>query len=336
MMRHARYLERLTPRYGMIALIGILALVLAACPADDPEPEIDDPDAAEGEIAQQFDLAGAEFRVGSKEFTEQLILGYIAMEALEAAGATAGDFVGLGGTGENRTALEAGEIDLFWEYTGTGWLVHLGEEEPVPGAAEQYEAVAERDLEENEIRWLTPAEPNNTYAFAMNQEVAQDLGIRTISEFEQLIAERPEDATICVTEEFDVREDGLPGMQEHYGFEFPTENVHALDPPGVIYSEIDRADTCLFGTVFATDGRIAAQDLELLEDDQDFFPIYQPAVIIREDIYQEHPEVGDLFALISERLDTDTLQDLNARVDVDGEEPRDVAVEWLREAGLID
>jgi osmoprotectant transport system substrate-binding protein len=321
--------SRRHPLWLGIALAGAFALVLAACPEDAP------PDVAIGAIADEFDLSGAEFRVGSKAFTEQLILGYIAIEALEAAGAATVDFTGLGGTGEVRVALEAGEIDLFWEYTGTGWLVHLGETEPVPGAEAQYEAVAERDLEENNIRWLAPAEPNNTYAFAARQDIVEEYDMQTLSDFGRLLEESPEDATICVTEEFAVREDGLPGMEAHYGFEFPSGNVTALDP-GVIYSETDRATTCKFGNVFATDGRIAALDFVVLEDDQEFFPVYQPAVNIREDVYQQHPDVGDLFAMIAAALDTDALQTLNARVDVDGEDERQVARDWLREVGLID
>ena len=318
------------PGRRSILLAAGLALVLTACPADEPEAVPD-----EGRIGAEFDLSGAEFTIGSKEFTEQLILGYLAVEALEAAGASVTDQVGLGGTGENRIALEAGEIDLYWEYTGTGWITHLGEVDPVPGAREQYEAVAERDRAENAIVWLEPAEPNNTYALAASEETYEEFGVDRLSELADLLAERGEEVTICGTDEFMVREDGLPGLEVHYGFQVPEGNTSAMDP-GIMYTQVvDRPEDCRFAAVFATDGRIAARNLVVLDDDEEFFPVYQPAVNIREGVYEEWPQVADLFALVVENLDTATLQEMNAEVDEFGAEPRDVARDYLREHGLI-
>ncbi len=316
-----------------VLLTAALALVLMACGEEDAA--VDDEDSPEGQLAEEFDLSGAELTVGSKEFTEQLILGYLALEALEAVGATVDDEIGLGGTGEVRAALEAGEIDMYWEYTGTGWITHLGEVDPVPGAEEQYEAVAERDREENGIVWLPPAEPDNTYALALSPESHEDFGIDTVSEVEQVIEERPEDVTVCGTDEFLVREDGLPGLEEHYGFEVPEGNTTEMDP-GIMYSEVvDNPDDCRFAAVFATDGRIAARDLVVLEDDGEFFPVYQPSVNVREEVYEEWPELEDLFTLIVDNLDTDTLQEMNADVDEFGLEARDVAVTFLEDHDLI-
>jgi osmoprotectant transport system substrate-binding protein len=328
-------MQTLRPTRLPLVLAALLALVLTACPDDAPDVVDDDDAPAEGTIADQFDLSGLEVTIGSKEFTEQLILGWLAYEALEAAGASVNDQIGLGGTAENRTALEAGEIDIYWEYTGTGWITHLGEVDPVPGAQEQYDAVAERDLEENSIRWLEPADPNNTYALAVSQESYEELGVEQISDLEQLIAERPDDVTICGTEEFMVREDGLPGMEAHYGFEVPAGNTTEMDP-GIMYSTVvDNPEDCRFAAVFATDGRIAARDLHVLEDDQDFFPVYQPSLNVREEVFEEWPELEDLFALVVANLDTETLQEMNAEVDELAAEPRDVAVEFLQAGGLI-
>ena len=314
-----------------VLLAAVLALVLTACPEDDVAVDDD----AEARIAEEFDLSGATVGVGSKEFTEQLILGYLALEALEAAGATVNDEIGLGGTGEVRAALEAGEIDLYWEYTGTGWITHLGEVDPVPGAQEQYDAVAERDRDENAIVWLPPAEPNNTYALALSSESHEELGIDAVSEIAQVIDERPEDVTVCGTDEFMVREDGLPGLEQHYGFDVPDGNTTEMDP-GIMYTDVvDNPETCRFAAVFATDGRIAARDLVVLEDDEEFFPVYQPSVNVREELYEEFPELEDLFVLVVEHLDTDTLQEMNAEVDEFGAEPRDVALDFLREHDLV-
>ncbi|TVR23225.1 MAG: glycine betaine ABC transporter substrate-binding protein [Nitriliruptor sp.] len=313
-----------------LAAFFVAALAMTACEAD---VIIDDPE-AEGSLAQDYDLSGAELTVGSKEFTEQLVLGHIARIALESTGATVEDEIGLAGTAIVREALEAGEIDLYWEYTGTGWITLLGETEPVEGAEAQYEAVAERDLEQNGIRWLEPAPFDNTYAVAVHESAAEEFDLSQLSDLERLLDENPDAATFCVASEFVTRDDGLPGMEQHYGIEFPQENLVMLDE-GAIYSEVEQRDNCNLGEVFATDGRIAALDLVVLEDDRDFFPAYNPSVTVRDELYQQYPQLGEMFAEIAARLDTETMQDLNARVDAEGEFPEEVAEDLLRAEGFI-
>ncbi len=313
-----------------LAALFVAALAMTACEAD---VIIDDPE-AEGSLAQDYDLSGAELTVGSKEFTEQLVLGHIARIALESTGATVEDEIGLAGTAIVREALEAGEIDLYWEYTGTGWITLLGETEPVEGAEAQYEAVAERDLEENGIRWLEPAPFDNTYAVAVHESAAEEFDLSQLSDLQRLLDESPDAATFCVASEFVTRDDGLPGMEQHYDIEFPQENLVMLDE-GAIYSEVEQRDNCNLGEVFATDGRIAALDLVVLEDDRDFFPAYNPSVTVRDELYQQYPQLGEMFAEIAARLDTETMQDLNARVDAEGEFPEEVAEDLLRAEGFI-
>jgi osmoprotectant transport system substrate-binding protein len=315
----------------LLAAAVAAAMVLTACGDDNG----DSPAAnGEGSIAADHDLSGAEFTVGSKEFTEQLVLGEIARIALESAGASVNDEIGLAGTAIVREALLAGEIDLYWEYTGTGWITHLGETEPIPGSDEQFQAVAERDLEENGIRWLDPAPFDNTYAVAVHESAADELELSQLSDLQQLLDENPDEATFCVASEFATRDDGLPGMEEHYDLSFPEANLVLLDE-GAIYSEVADRSNCNLGEVFATDGRIAALDLVVLEDDRGFFPVYNPAVTVRDEVYQEHPELGDIFGDIASRLDTETMQELNARVDEGGEFPEEVAEDWLRSEGFI-
>jgi osmoprotectant transport system substrate-binding protein len=306
----------------LVGLVAVLTMVAAGCGGG-------------GGAAGKADLSGAELTVGSKEFTEQLILGEITLQTLEAAGATVNDQIGLAGTVAARKALESGEIDMYWEYTGTGWITHLGHTDPIPDRQKQFEAVAKEDLEKNDIRWLEPPSPaNNTYAFAVRSEAYEDLGVKKISDFQQLINENPEEATLCVGTEFATRDDGLPGVEETYGFKFPRENLVKIDE-GLIYQATDQGDKCNFGEVFQTDGRIANLDLELIEDDKSFFPIYNPALNVREDTMKEYPEIAKLFAPISKKLTTDTLQKLNAQVDVEGQLPEDVAEQWLSENGFI-
>lgn len=289
-----------------------------------------------GESASGADLSDATFTVGSKDFTEQLVLGQITLQALEAAGANVQDQIGLAGTDATRQALINGDIDMYWEYTGTVWINHLGNTEPIPDPEEQYNEAKAQDEEENGITMLDRAPFDNTYALAVRSEAVEDLGVENLSDIGTLIEERPEEATICVESEFNSRDDGLPGMEEHYGYEFPDENVKLFDT-GVVYNETDRGEECNFGEVFTTDGRIAALDLTVLEDDQGFFPVYNPALNLRQETFDQYgEELGEIFNPIAAALDNETMQDLNARVDVDGELPEDVAEDWLNENGFVE
>lgn len=137
------------------------------------------------------------------------------------------------------------------------------------------------------------------------------------------------DPTLCGGTEFTTREDGMLGLQDEYGFEFP--NVTEIDD-ALVYNEVAQGN-CLFGSIFATDGRIGALDLVVLEDDQGFFPPFQAAVVVREDAYD--PAMDDLFNPIATALDDDTMVELNSRVSVDEEDPADVAQEWLEQEGLL-
>jgi osmoprotectant transport system substrate-binding protein len=308
----------------LLGLLAVLTLIVAGCGG-----------AGGGGASGDIDLSDAEFTVGSKEFTEQLILGQITLQVLENAGATVNDQIGLAGTVAARKALESGEIDMYWEYTGTGWITHLGHTKPIPSSQKQFEAVAKEDLEKNDIEWLSPPAPaNNTYAMAVRSEAYDKLGVKKLSDFKQLVEENPEEATVCVGTEFSTRDDGLPGMEKAYDFEFPKENIVKIDE-GLIYQQTDKGKQCNFGEVFQTDGRIEALNLELVEDDKSFFPIYNPALNVRKDVIDEYPQVAKLFAPISKKLTTEELQKLNAKVDVEGLLEDQVAEEWLKENGFI-
>ena len=308
----------------LLGLFAVLTLIVAGCGG-----------AGGGGASGDIDLSDAEFTVGSKEFTEQLILGQITLQVLENAGATVNDQIGLAGSVAARKALESGEIDMYWEYTGTGWITYLGHTKPIPNRQKQFEAVAKEDLEKNDIEWLSPPAPaNNTYTMAVRSEAYDKLGVKKLSDFKQLVEENPEEATVCVGTEFSTRDDGLPGMEKAYDFEFPKENIVKIDE-GLIYQQTDKGKQCNFGEVFQTDGRIEALNLELIEDDKSFFPIYNPALNVRKDVIEEYPQIAKLFAPISKKLTTEELQKLNAKVDVEGQLEDQVAEEWLQENGFI-
>ena len=232
-----------------------------------------------------------------------------------------------------RQALTSGEIDLYWEYLGTGWVTYLQNEEGIPGAQAQFEAVRDADAA-NGVVWLEPAPFNNTYAIAASSETAARLGVASISDLAALIARSPADATFCAGGEFATRPDALPGLETAYGFTLPPANVTNVQD-ALVYTQVDKGD-CAFGSIFATDGRVSSLGLTVLTDDKAFFPPFNGSVNVRAEVLDEHPEIKEILAPISGALDDATMVGLNAKVDVDGEDPADVAKTWLTENGYID
>ncbi|WP_326821945.1 glycine betaine ABC transporter substrate-binding protein [Streptosporangium sp. NBC_01639] len=280
------------------------------------------------------ELAGAEFVIGSKDFTENIMLGQIAVHLLKAHGAEVVDKTNLGGTAPNRKALESGSIDMYWDYSGTGWIEHLKNATPIQDSAEQFKATAAADLEKNKIQWIGPTPLNNTYALAIRSEKAKELGVKTISDVVELSRSKPEEVTVCIETEFSTRDDGLPGLSKAYGMTIPKDRISLLDT-GVVYTETDKGQTCNFGEVFTTDGRIAALGLTVLQDDKRFFPSYNAAVTLRQETYQKYPALEKVLQPVIDKLDDATMQKLNARVDVDGEEPGKVSADWLDKSGFL-
>ena len=323
-----------------------LALLLTACGADDFDgggeatdngaagAEGADVDAADAVEPGTDSLDGATITVGSKDFDEQLVLGEISKLLLENAGASVVDEIDLGSTFAAREALTGGQIDHYWEYTGTAWIEFYSETDPIPDRVEQYEAV--RDLEVGEgLYWLEPSPFNNTYGLAMSREAYDEFGIETLSDIGAFLESNPDDATLCVESEFEARSDGLPGMEAHYDYAFDASNVHVLDT-GVIYGATADRDPCTFGEIFTTDGRIATLDLHVIEDDQSFFPLYNVSPVFTEAVYEQYGQtLIDLYGPVAEALDDETMAGLNARVSSDNERPLDVAQDWLTENGFI-
>lgn len=272
--------------------------------------------------------------VGSKDFTEQRVLGQITVQALAAAGAEVVDKSGLGSTEDNRLALTSGSIDMYWEYTGTGWLVHLAEPEAIADSEKLYEALLEADSEQNGIEWLQPAPANNAYAIAVSEDADEGINVENLSDLGTLIEDSPEQATLCVGPEFNSRADGLPGLQRHYGFEFPPDQVFVVSD-STVYGAISKAAKCNFGSVYRTNGRIPEMGLALLADDETFFAAYNPSLTMREQTLKRFPELKEIFAPISEKLDTETLRELSASVEVEGIPPETVAERWLNENGFV-
>ncbi len=320
-------------RRSTTALTVSLGLTLALAACGDESADTGSEETAENAGT----LDGVSITVGSKDFDEQLVLGNITKLALENAGADVTDQINTGGTDVARAALTSGEIDVYWEYNGTAWISFFGETEPIPDRIEQYEAVRDRDLEENQLVWMAPAEFNNTYGIAYSSAAAEDLGSpETISDMGALLEGDPDLVTVCVESEFSSRNDGLPGLEEAYGFEVPGNQVTVLDT-ALVYTQTDQRDPCNFGEVFTSDGRVAGLDLVLLEDDQAFFPLYNPSPVVREEVYEENAEELDaIFDPIAEALTQEAINDMNAEVSVDLAQPAQVAEDWLTDNGFIE
>ncbi len=303
-----------------LATAGLATVALAGCGSGD---------ASVGEGS----LAGASFVVGAKDFSEQNILASLTAQLLAANGADA-EPKQITGSVNTRKALESGEVDLYWEYTGTGWITYLKHTKPIGDPEEQYLAVKKEDGSRNAIAWLEPADFNNTYALAVRREFAEEKDLASLSDLAALAKSDPQAVTVCVESEFAARDDGLSGLLKTYDIDVPRQQIKTLDT-GVIYTETDKGGTCNFGEVFATDGRIANLDLTVLTDDKQFFPVYQGAPTLQQATLDKHPEITQILAPLSERLDTETMRRLNAQVDVDGLDADDVAEKWLEEEGLL-
>lgn len=312
-----------TLRFFALSLAALL--VLSACGGED--------EGASGGALAEYDLSGLEIAVGSKDFTEQLVLGEIMVHAFEATGADVENKVNLGGTVVAREALLNGDIDVYMEYNGTGWTVHLGQEDPSFDAEQLTEDVRALDFEENGIRWVGKSPFNDTYGFASSPALTESNGgVFTMQEMADHLAANP-DAVLCLESEFPDRPDGLILFEEATGYEVPDDQVTILDT-GIIYSETASGE-CDFGEVFTTDGRIPALELGLVAD-PGVMILYNVSLTMRDELYQEAPEDFEaIAALILEPLDEELMAELNRRVSVDGEDPSDVALDYLVGQGLI-
>ncbi len=301
-------------------------------PAGSSSSAPDDGSETGGAALEQIDVSGLDIAVGSKDFTEQLVLGEIYVQALEAAGASVENKVNLGGTVVAREALLAGEIDVYAEYNGTGWTVHLGREDPSFDPDELTANVREADREENGIVWVGQAPFNDTYGFAAGPDFVAEHGELDLQGMADYLGANP-DATVCLESEFPSRPDGLVLFEEATGYDVPESQIETQDT-GIIYSETAQGN-CTFGEIFTTDGRIPALDLDVI-DDPGVFILYNISANVREEVYEPYADQLDqLFDRVHAPLTIDRMAELNGLVSVDGEEPADVAHDYLVEEGLI-
>lgn len=279
-------------------------------------------------------LNGAAISIGSKNFTENILLGKMAIILLQSDGAKVTDLTNIPGSASARQAMLNGEIQAMWEYTGTGWIAYLGNAKPIPNEHKQYVAVRDEDQKKNQLTWLPPAPMNNTYGFAVTAKVAKKYHISKLSQLKDVPkAER----TFCVESELLNRPDGMPGMLKTYGIPegsgVPRNQLKTFQT-GAVYDATAKG-ACNFGEVFTTDGRILALHLKVLQDDKHYFPNYNVSLVVTDPALKQYPQIGKLVAPVSKKLTNKVLLKLNAKVDVDGMEPAKVAFTWLKQEGFV-
>ena len=304
------------------AIPALLALlVLAAC------GNVGDSGASEG------GGGGPTITVGSKNFTEQYILGELYAQALAANGFSVEKKLDLGSEQIADKALQNGQIDMYPEYTGTSLVAVLGykgENPPTPEATYQKakELYAKRDPADT---MLTPAQFNNTYGIFVRSQVAEQDDLKTLTD----LAEVSPDLTFVSFSEFQNRPDGYPNMQKNYeGLDFgDIRIVNSIGGPiyqGVLEGEGD------VGVGFTTDGQLASDELVVMEDPKNIWPFYYPAPVVRSDVLEQNPKMEEVLNSVSETLDAETMRKLNAQVDIEQEDPEDVAADYLQEKGIVE
>jgi len=269
----------------------------------------------------------ASISIGGKDYTEQFIVTHLMADLIEDR--TDLHVVrreNLGGTQVAFTALQTGDIDLYLEYTGTIYGDTLGYA-PNSDMVEVYET-SKADLKElYGIDALPQFQFNNTYVLSVTKETADQYNLATVSD----LARVADDLTIGSTLEFLNREDGIIGLQRHYGFTFANQvGINGANK----YRAIDSGETDITDA-FSTDGLLKKYQLVMLEDDLNFFPPYYAVPILRRGLMEEHPEIAPVLAELGQVLTNDVMVELNYRVDELQQQPRQVARDFLVEQGLI-
>ena len=266
--------------------------------------------------------ASPRLRVGSKNFTEQLVVGELYAQVLEARGATVERRLNLGGTAIAQSALLSGEIDLYPEYTGTGLGVVL--REPTEGDPASILAKVRAGYAARfDLHWIAPSGIDNGNALLVTAGTARRPNLATLSD---LAREAPR-LTLAAGNEFADRADGLPGLRRVYGMQFG--RLRQFAALGLRYAALTHGQADVVNA-YATDWQIAARGYTALRDDRGLWPAYQLCAVMRGATLRDNPGLEAPLAAISLRLDNAVMQRLNREVDQDGDEPREVVRRFLR------
>lgn len=276
--------------------------------------------------------------IGSKIDTEGELLATLSQLALEDAGYTVVDRSQTGTTDVVRKALLSGEIDMYPEYTGSGLIFFEGQDPKTYKDPQQgYDAVSGLDLEENDIVWLEPAKANNTWLIAAREDFSREKDLSTMSDFAEYVKGGGE-VKLAASDEFFTNPDAFPAFASTYGFQLTDAQKVVLAGGNTAQTEkavADGTDGVNFAMAYGTDGALADLGLVVLEDDLGAQLVYWPVPIIRKAVLDASPEISDVLAPVFASLDIETLQELNARIQVNGESAAAVARDYLESGGFI-
>ncbi|WP_034853756.1 glycine betaine ABC transporter substrate-binding protein OsmF [Inquilinus limosus] len=291
-----------------------------------------------GLLAASAAMAADAVRVGSKVDTEGRLLGSIILQVLEANGIPTENKLQLGTTKIVRSAILAGEIDVYPEYTGNGAFFFNIDSAPAwKNAQAGYDKVKQLDEAQNKIVWLAPAPANNTWALAVRQEVAESNQLKTLEDFAKWVNGGGE-VKLAASAEFVESPAALPSFQSVYGFTLKQDQIVTLaggDTSATIRAAAEQTSGVNTAMVYGTDGAISSVGLVVLEDNKGAQIVYEPAATIRADVLAKHPKIKEALDPVFASLDLKTLQELNGKIAVDGEDPQQVASEYLKAKGFV-
>jgi len=289
-------------------------------------------------LALTATAAQAQVVVSSKIDTEGGLLGNIISQVLQANSVPVTEKIQLGATSVVRDAIKAGQIDIYAEYTGNAAFFYNKADDPLwNDAAKAYAEAAKLDYDAEKIVWLAPSPANNTWAVALRKDVADANKLVTFSDFGKYIAGGGQ-VKLAASAEFVSSPAALPKFQSVYGFTLKPEQLVTLsggDTAATIAAAANQTDGVNAAMVYGTDGGIAPSGLVVLTDDKGVQPVYQPSPIVREAVLKQYPQIKDLLAPVFAKLDLTTLQTLNGRIQVGGEAPQAVAIDWLKTNGFL-
>lgn len=280
-------------------------------------------------LANQAAFAATKVVVGGKDFTEQLLTAELTAQLLTAKGYDVDKRTGLG-SAALRQAQESGQIDVYWEYTGTSLITYNKVTEKLDPDA-TFQKVKELDAKKGLV-WLGPSKANDTYALAMRKEDADAAGLKTLSDLAAKVNGGAVEKLAC-NAEFYARPDGLAPMEKAYGFKFGRDNIVRMDS-GLVYQSL-RDKQVQVALVFATDGRIPAFDFVVLKDDKQYFPNYALAPVVRTAVLDANPQLAAPLNALAAALDDAAMARMNAAVDVDKKTIESVATDFLKAQKLM-
>jgi len=270
--------------------------------------------------------------VASADSPEQLVLGKMTVLTLKAAGYRVTDKTGLGTPWVVRAALEAGNVDVWWEYTGNTWAVHLGHDQRVAEPNDLYEKVRQQDARK-QITWLPPAPCQHSLALLMGEQVAQGLDIASIGDLVRYMERVDPRLSLCVPKGLYGAVSGIRGLERFYDLHFDESRVQFMSMAEG-YRSLARGECdCVLG--YSTDGEIASGSLRTLKDDRGFFQVSNLSVAVRTPLLQESPDLASALGEVAELLTQRAIIDLNRQVAIDGDKPEAVARRFLIINGVI-